>query len=260
MGKQISHRRRSTRSPRRGARSRKKPNTLGLRLLLLVALVLLAGLLLVRIPPTFLIAGGIGVLVLFLLIVGLWWYLRVRPTPAERQIWLEQQGEYVPEEPVAQISAARALELQDLAYLGHDEFEYFTGALLETLGVLFEWERVGGAGDRGVDLRGKNQFGRLFIVQCKHYFGRAIAPNMTRELRGTWQGQGADTAWFVTTSTFTRQAQEEVSGLAHRGIVALVDGPKLMEYIYEHWDALPANWQQRLVECMQEHDQRQRES
>ncbi|HEX7733281.1 MAG TPA: restriction endonuclease [Ktedonobacteraceae bacterium] len=259
MGKQAGRQSRSVRSPRRKASARQGRNTLGLRLLLLVALLILAGLLLARIPPDLLIAGEMAIFVLFLLLLATWLYVRSRPTAEERDAWRRQQMESTRLEQIAQSVGTRPLELQDLVYLGHDEFEHFTGALLETLGVLFKWERVGGAGDRGVDLRGQDQYERLFIVQCKHYSGSSITPRMTRELRGARQGQGADTAWFVTTSTFTKQAVEEVSSLIHLGHMALVDGQKLMEYIHEHWDALPEKWRWRLTECMMERDQQRRE-
>ncbi len=62
----------------------------------------------------------------------------------------------------------------------------------------------------------------------------------------------------MTTSSFTRQAEQEVASLYSQGQMVLVDGVKLVAFIREYWDVLPAQWQWRLTECMVERD-RQRE-
>ncbi len=143
--------------------------------------------------------------------------------------------------------------------LGDYEFEEFTRDLLLTMGVATDLECVGGSGDHGVDLRGQTQHRQLFIVQCKRYFAGKIAPSQTLSFRGAIQRQKAAEAWFVTTSFFTRQAKEEVSDLTYISHVVLVDGKLLIDYIQEHWDALPAEWQWRLTECMVARDQQRAE-
>jgi restriction endonuclease Mrr len=203
-----------------------------------------------------LFAGSIGVLVLLLLLLIIWLVLRSRLTPEEQRSWETQQTQAMQMEATARSIGSRPIELQDLEHLGNKEFEYFTGALLEAMGVATELECVGGAGDGGIDLRGKDRFTRLFIVQCKRLFGRKskVTPEQTRSFRGAMQRWGASEAWFVTTSSFTTQAAEEVHDLTGVCRMVLVDGQKLITFIQEHWDALPAQWQWRLTECMVERD------
>lgn len=122
------------------------------------------------------------------------------------------------------------------------------------MGVASDLERVGGAGDRGVDLCGKDEFGRPFIVQCKRFFGHKVTPIDTRSFRGARQSHGADLAWFVTTSSYTAQAAQEVANLRQQGFMVLIDGVTLIALIRDHWEALPAQWQWRLTECMAESD------
>lgn len=210
-----------------------------------------------RVPAGFLLAGGILLLIFLLLVLLAWFALRYRVTPEQRQCWEEQQMHAARMDATARAIGSRALEIQDLAYLGDKEFEYFTGALLETMGAASELECVGGARDGGIDLRGKDRFNRLFIVQCKRLFGRKsgkVTPEQTRSFRGAMQRWQAGEAWFVTTSSFTQQAADEVSDLTGLSRMVLVDGQQLVAFIHEQWDALPAQWQWRLTECMVERD------
>jgi restriction endonuclease Mrr len=197
------------------------------------------------------------VLVLLLLLLILWFVLRYRLTPQERQRWAEQQIQARQMEATAQAIGSRSVEIQDLAHLGDKEFEHFTGALLETMGVASELTCVGGARDGGIDLRGKDRFNRLFIVQCKRLFGRKggkVTPEQTRSFRGAMNRWRAGEAWFVTTSSFTEQAADEVSDLTGISSMVLVDGQQLITCIHEQWHALPAEWQWRLTECMVKRD------
>lgn len=252
--KRLSQRR-HTRTRR--VRRSKSQSTAGLWLLLICVLLALGVWALLRVPPGFLIAGGIGVLVFLLLLLVAWFVLRSRLTPKERQRWEEQQLQARQMEATARAIGNRPVEIQDLAHLGDKEFEHFTGALLQAMGVARELECVGGARDGGIDLRGKDRFNRLFIVQCKRLFGRKggkVTPEQTRSFRGAMSRRGAGEAWFVTTSSFTAQAADEVSDLTSICRMVLVDGQRLITFIHEQWDALPASWQWRLTECMLKSD------
>lgn len=248
------------RQSRTQGRRPQRHSTSGLWLLLIATLLALGVWGALRVPAGFLLAGGIVVLVLLLLVLLAWFALRYRLTPEERQGWEAQQLHAAHMDATARAIGCRALEIQDLAYLGDKEFEYFTGALLETMGAASELECVGGARDGGIDLRGKDRFNRLFIVQCKRLFGRKggkVTPEQTRSFRGAMQRWRAGEAWFVTTSSFTQQAADEVRDLASLNQMVLVDGPLLVTFIREQWDALPAQWQWRLTECMVKRDRQQ---
>jgi hypothetical protein len=259
MGKQPSRQKRSGpgRQIRTQMRRSKKQSTTGLWLLLIGILLALGVWALIHIPPGFLIAGGILVLVILLLLLIIRFALCYRLTPEEQQLWEEQQTQAKRMEVTAQAIGSRPVEIQDLAHLGDKEFERFTGALLETMGVAWELECVGGAGDGGIDLRGKDRFNRLFIVQCKRLFGRKggkVTAEQARGFRGAMNRSRAGEAWFVTTSSFTQQAADEVSDLTSISTMVLVDGQRLITFLHEQWDALPAQWRWRLTECMLERD------
>ena len=170
--------------------------------------------------------------------------------------------EFMRMEDTAQAVGVRQIEVEDLRYLTKGkpgtEFEYFTAALLEAMGVASDLTWVGGSGDGGIDLLGKDQFQRPFVAQCKHYFGHPVVPRETRDFGYAMSVRGSHCAWFVTTSTFTPQAKRDVTKLTSPGLMVLVDGTLLLTYIRDHWDALPTRWQWRLTECMVERDRQRR--
>ncbi|HEU5383525.1 MAG TPA: restriction endonuclease, partial [Ktedonobacteraceae bacterium] len=86
------------------------------------------------------------------------------------------------------------------------------------------------------------------------FFGSKVAPKYTREFGWAIAQHGAHEAWFVTTALFSDQARDDVSLLTSRDALKLIDGPPLLAYVHDHWDALPARWQWRLTECMLERD------
>ncbi|MFJ2194085.1 restriction endonuclease [Kitasatospora sp. NPDC087861] len=87
------------------------------------------------------------------------------------------------------------------------EFEDFVAGLCRRDGCT-QVERVGGAGDNGADIKGVLPDGRNMIVQCKRYApGNAISAREIRDMMGALQHHRAQVAVFVTTSRFTRPAQ-----------------------------------------------------
>jgi hypothetical protein len=246
-------------SQRRAAR--KQQNTTGLWLLLALVLLAMVVWALLRVPIDLLHQIEVGALVLLLILVLLivaWLVLRTRRAPEEHAWRNKQRGELRQANETARAVGAREIELDDLRHLTDKEFEQFTAALVETMGVASEVEVVGGSGDGGIDLRGKNRFRQLFVAQCKHYFGHPVTPKETREFGGTMNGKGAGEGWFVTTSTFTEQAKKDVIKWTSPGLMVLINGDKLISFIRDHWDALPARWQWRLTECMVNNDHQRR--
>ena len=223
--------------------------TFGLRLLLIAVLVAFGLWALTRVPSGVLVAVGISLFAVILLVIVVWFVLRYRLTPEEQIRQAEQRMELIQMEETAQVMGVRRVELSDLAHLTHEEFEYLTGTLLEAMGVLFEWERVGGSGDHGIDLRGKNQYGLPMVVQCKHVFSGKVTPDQTRDFGWALGLHSADEAWFVTTASFTKQAMADVGKLTYPGHMKLIDGEKLMGFLWDHWDTLSNKWQWRLTEC-----------
>lgn len=250
------------RSRRRGVP--KRQSRIGLWVLLAVVLLAMVVWALVRIPLALLHqieVGGLLLLLVVVLIMVVWFVRRYRLTPEEYTQQEKQLVERQLADETALAIGTRPIELDDLRYLTHgkrgDEFEDFTADLLIAIGVASELKRVGGAGDRGIDLRGKDASGLPFVVQCKHYFDHAVTPQETRGF-GYAMTQQAYKGWYVTTSTFSKQAKDELAPLIAQGRMVLVDGTLLLSFIRDHWDALPARWQWRLTECMVKSDYQRR--
>lgn len=91
--------------------------------------------------------------------------------------------------------------------LAGDDFERMVAAMLREGGCT-EVERVGGRGDRGVDVTGVLPDGRSMVVQCKR-FGthRSVVSGDIQRLLGSRTDFGADVAILVTNTRFTGDAE-----------------------------------------------------
>lgn len=137
--------------------------------------------------------------------------------------------------------------LEQVLVLDDKEFEILVGHLLTALG--FEGsEVVGKTGDGGVDATGELNVANLakvkVFVQAKRYkLGSRITASTVRQLRQAipFGGQGA----FITTADFQRQAFDVAleSGFPRIG---LINGHQLVDLLVEHWDNIPAEFQDRL--------------
>lgn len=107
------------------------------------------------------------------------------------------------------------------------EFEHTMEMVLNRLG--FAVQRVGGPGDKGADLLGRDRFGRSVVVQCKrHVPGNKVSSPAVQAFIGMQLVQHrTDRGVFITTSSFTRQARE----LADAHNVALIDGEQLVQIV-----------------------------
>lgn len=140
-----------------------------------------------------------------------------------------------------QVVLERVLELDD------KEFEVLVSHLLTALG--FEGSEVTGkSGDGGVDAIGELNVSNLakvkVYVQAKRYkLGTKINGNMVKQLRVAipFGGQGA----FITTAEFQASASD-VATEAGFPRIGLINGRQLTDLLVEHWDSIPAEFQERL--------------
>ena len=107
------------------------------------------------------------------------------------------------------------------------EFEEYIAELFNKLG--FKARKVGGGYDRGVDVVAEKD-GREHYIQCKKYFPKhQVVPADVREFYGAIADHLANgKAYFITTSTFTLEAEKFVEGKP----MELWDGYRLTEYIH----------------------------
>jgi restriction system protein len=102
--------------------------------------------------------------------------------------------------------ANRTLEKADK--LSGDDFERLVAQLLREGGCT-KVRRVGGRGDRGVDVTGVLSDGRTMVVQCKRFAAhRPIRSGGMQRLLGSRTDFAADVAIFVTVTRFTDDAKK----------------------------------------------------
>lgn len=120
------------------------------------------------------------------------------------------------------------------------EFERLVARLLEQDGYT-NVRNPGGSGDLGADVLGTAPDGTTVVIQCKRYAQQrsVSSPDMQKFLGTCFHEHGADDAWFVTTTSFTKAARD----LGTRRGVTLVDRSALAEWMARtrsHPSPLPA--------------------
>ena len=124
-------------------------------------------------------------------------------------------------------SSHRAPTLEDLLALSPGEFEDEVARLLERQGFQ-DVQRVGGAGDLGVDIVCRAEAGNLVAVQCKRYApDNPIRSPAIQTFFGMVVRRRAHRGLYVTTSRFTDVA----ATLAAELDIEVVDGLELLRQL-----------------------------
>ncbi|MDA8373509.1 MAG: restriction endonuclease [Actinomycetota bacterium] len=177
----------------RAAKKRRAAHAESQKMLMAVALVVLFIVLVVATK------GLLRLPVAALLLIGM---LLVGKT--RRMILLALQGKTL-----RGVRLERARQINELLELTPREFEETMGALLKAMGFA-KVERVGGAGDLSVDLRGKDQLGVAFVAQCKRYTPdhKVGSPEIQQFIGMGTLHHGAQRLMYFTTSTYTSPAAD----------------------------------------------------
>jgi len=114
-------------------------------------------------------------------------------------------------------------------------FERLCKRLLTELG-LEQLRAIGQSGDRGIDVEGQLRVNPVVSfrvgVQCKRYADdNQVTPRLVRELQGALGP--FDRGIFITTSVFTKQAEEQATAPGYKPI-DLIDGERLIGLLLEH--------------------------
>lgn len=122
----------------------------------------------------------------------------------------------------------KARSLGQLLALSPADFEDAVAVILSRRGYR-DLRRVGGAGDLGADLVGRDRQGRSVIVQCKRYApgARVGSPALQSFIGMQTTHHRAERGLFVTTAGFTAPAV----ALAARHGVTLIDGAELSRLV-----------------------------
>lgn len=117
--------------------------------------------------------------------------------------------------------------------LNATEFEEHTAELLRLMGFV-DVKRVGRTADRGVDVEAYQEdvFGykTKYIVQCKFYDEGLVSSPEMQKFIGAISIHNASRGIFVTSSTFTTEAQE----IASQNNITLIDGHQLNELVKKY--------------------------
>lgn len=111
------------------------------------------------------------------------------------------------------------------------EFEDLVGELLRRKGFT-NISVIGQSCDRGVDVLARGAGNELYIIQCKRYRpGNNIGSSPVQRVDSYRRTRGAQHAWVITTSDFTREGISE-GNIAN---VKLINGHQLMELLNQYF-------------------------
>ena len=117
--------------------------------------------------------------------------------------------------------------LGELLALTYTEFEHAVATILSDRGYT-DVVVCGGSGDLGVDIACWDQTGSKVVVQCKRYSpGKSVGSADMQRFVGMIPHHGASSGMYVTTSSFTKAAQD----LARQYRITLIDGPQLSRMV-----------------------------
>ncbi len=119
--------------------------------------------------------------------------------------------------------------LDSLRSLTPTEFEVLVADIYKANG--YEAFAVGGGSDNGIDVEIYTSDGntKWAIVQCKRYSeGNTVGSGAIRNFAGSWSLAEVKLGFFVTTSSYTRQAIKTASRF---NWLTLYDGPELVKLI-----------------------------
>ena len=137
-----------------------------------------------------------------------------------------------------QLRSALAAELRErIAGMPPSAFEQLVVDVLTAMGYGGPQEGaglvVGGGGDEGIDgVIKEDKLGlETIYIQAKRWQGAVGRPEIQR-FAGALQGQRARKGVFITTSTFTKEAQAYANAI--QTTIVLVDGAHLAELMIDH--------------------------
>lgn len=127
--------------------------------------------------------------------------------------------------------------LEQIKHFSPKKFETFSRLLLSQMGIKFDGKKgIKMSGDHGIDGYGyfeSDEFRTAkVVVQCKKYTDAAVSEPDIDKFKGVMMSFSADYGIFITTSYFTKQAQEKA--VQGGNTVTLIDGQRLVELIEKY--------------------------
>lgn len=131
----------------------------------------------------------------------------------------------------------RVKVIEQIKNFSPKKFESFSRALLSKMGVKFDAEKgIKMSGDHGIDGYGyfeSDEFRTAkVVIQCKRFTDCPVSEPDIDKFKGAMMSFNADYGIFITTSYFTKQAQEKaVQGV---NTVTLINGQRLVDLIEKY--------------------------
>lgn len=127
--------------------------------------------------------------------------------------------------------------LEQIKQFSPKKFESFSRLLMSKMGIKFDSEKgIKLAGDHGIDGYGyfeSDEFRTAkVVIQCKRFTDSPVSEPDIDKFKGVMTSFNADYGIFVTTSSFTKQAQEKA--LQGGNTVTLIDGQRLVDLIEKY--------------------------
>ena len=147
---------------------------------------------------------------------------------------LEENDEIIQEE---KFDDWKALVLQKIKEFSPQKFESFSRHLLSKMGIRFDpIKGINATRDHGLDGFGyfeSDEFRTSRVaIQCKRFNEVTVSEPEIDKFKGVMDTYNADYGVFITTSYFTKQAQEKA--LLGTRTVTLIDGKKLIDLIQKY--------------------------
>ncbi|MES2622988.1 MAG: restriction endonuclease, partial [Patescibacteria group bacterium] len=118
----------------------------------------------------------------------------------------------------------RIKTLEEIRALTPKQFEEYTAFLFRKLG--YTTEVVGRSHDGGIDIIATKN-GKRHLIQCKKYSNKQVPVGAVRDFYGAISDDIEAKGYFITTQTFTLDAEKFAEGKP----IELIDQFKLMKYI-----------------------------
>lgn len=127
--------------------------------------------------------------------------------------------------------------LERIKLFSPKKFESFSRLLLSRMGIKFDSEKgINMSGDHGIDGYGYFESDEFrtskVVIQCKKFTDNPVSEPDIDKFKGVMMSFNADYGIFVTTSYFTKQAQEKA--VLGGNTVTLIDGQRLVELIEKY--------------------------
>ena len=131
----------------------------------------------------------------------------------------------------------RVTVLEQIKQFSPKKFESFSRLLLTKMGIQFDREKgIVMSADHGIDGYGYFVSDELrtarVVIQCKRFTENNVSEPDIDKFKGAMSSFNADYGIFITTSSFTKQAQ--VKAVQGTNLITLIDGQRLVDLIKKY--------------------------